>query len=68
VPTAAADYVPGQEKVDTATFAKYGLLGRTIENHRAQIRRAFGFREWTVADEERLAWLAGATAASPPPG
>ena len=35
------------------------MSGRTIEYHRAQIREAFGFREATRADEDRLtAWLA----------
>ena len=33
--------------------------GRTIEYHRAQIRKALGFREATVGDENKLAgWLA----------
>ena len=33
--------------------------GRTIEYHRAQVRDAFGFREFTRADEDTLAdWLA----------
>lgn len=33
--------------------------GRTIEYHRAQIRDVFGFREFTRADEDKLAdWLA----------
>jgi Domain of unknown function (DUF4158) len=59
LPAAAVDYVAGQVQVDAAVFAKYAFSGRTVEYHRAQIRRAFGFREWTVADEERLAaWLA----------
>ena len=35
------------------------VVGRTIKYHRAQIRRAFGFREPTRADEQRLTeWLA----------
>jgi Domain of unknown function (DUF4158) len=37
----------------------YRWTGRTIEYHRAQIREAFGFREFTRADEDKLAdWLA----------
>ncbi len=59
LPSAAVGYVAGQVKVAAGAFAKYAFSGRTIEYHRAQIRRAFGFREWTVADEECLAaWLA----------
>jgi hypothetical protein len=34
--------------------------GRSIKYHRAQVREAFGFREATVADEERwTGWLRG---------
>nr|WP_267595967.1 DUF4158 domain-containing protein [Carbonactinospora thermoautotrophica] len=46
-------------RVEPALFAKYAFSGRTIEYHRAQIRRALGFWESTRADEEALtAWLA----------
>jgi hypothetical protein len=40
-------------------FAKYSWTGRTIKNHRAQIRGVYGTRGPTEADEERWAqWLA----------
>lgn len=53
------DYVAGQVKVDAALFAEYRWSGSTIEYHRAQIRRFHGFREPTVADEDKLTfWLA----------
>ncbi|MBB3724545.1 DUF4158 domain-containing protein [Nonomuraea dietziae] len=59
VPKAAVDYVAGQVKVDAALFAEYRWSGSTIEYHRAQIRRFHGFREPTVADEDKLTfWLA----------
>ena len=59
VPKAAVDYVAGQVKVDPRVFGAYDWAGRTIEYHRAQIRRARGFRECTVGDEDKLAgWLA----------
>ncbi len=59
VPKAAVDYVAGQVKVDAAQFAEYRWSGSTIEYHRAQIRRFHGFREPTVADEDKLTfWLA----------
>jgi hypothetical protein len=59
VPGPAVEYVAGQVMVEPELFAKYAWAGRTIEYHRAQIRRVFGFRESTRADEERLAsWLA----------
>ena len=59
VPAAAVEYVAGLVQVDPTLFAEYAWSGRTIEYHRAQIRRAFGFREATRADEQVLAaWLA----------
>ena len=58
-PSAAVAYVAEQVKVEPAEFALYRWTGRTIEYHRAQIRDAFGFREFTRADEDKLAdWLA----------
>ncbi len=59
VPRAAVEYVAGQVKVDPNEFSRYDWSGRSIERHRAQIRKALGFREFTVGDEEKLAgWLA----------
>ena len=40
--------------MDPSELAKYGWSARTIEYHRAQIRRAFGFHKTTEADEARL--------------
>ena len=38
----------------------YEWDGRTVEYHRAQVRKFLGFRECTVTDAEKLAaWLAG---------
>ncbi len=49
----------GQVKVDAALFASYDWSGRTIKNHRAQIRDFHSFREPTVGDEDKLVdWLA----------
>jgi hypothetical protein len=46
-------------KVEPALFAKYSRRGRTIEYHRAQVRRAYGTRPPTEDDEDRWAqWLA----------
>jgi hypothetical protein len=59
VPRAAVEYVAGQVKVDPNEFSRYDWSGRSIERHRAQIRKALGFRECTVGDEDKLAgWLA----------
>jgi TnpA family transposase len=60
VPRAAVDYIASLVKVDPALFAKYSWRGRTTEYHRAQIRKAYGTRPPTEADEDRWArWLAG---------
>jgi hypothetical protein len=57
-PVPAVDYVAEQVNVDPGEMAAYRFIGRTIEYHRAQIRAAFGFREFTRADEDKLAdWL-----------
>jgi hypothetical protein len=59
LPRAALDYVAAQVKVRAEAFGEYQWSGRTIEYHRAQIRKALGFREVTVGDEDQLAgWLA----------
>ena len=58
VPPAAVSYLASLVKVDAALFAKYSWRGRTIEYHRAQIRRAYGTRPPTEDDEDRWArWL-----------
>ena len=59
VPPAAVDYMASLVKVSREAFAKYSWRSRSIEYHRAQIRRAFGTRPASEADEERWAvWLA----------
>ncbi|WP_406274500.1 DUF4158 domain-containing protein [Nocardia sp. NBC_00881] len=59
IPAAAVVYLAEKVTVDPGEFAAYRWTGRTIEYHRAQIRDAFGFREFTRADEEKLAdWMA----------
>lgn len=61
VPKAAVDYVASQVKVAPDAFGAYQWSGRTIEYHRAQVRKALGFRESTAGDEDKLAaWLAEA--------
>jgi hypothetical protein len=59
VPQAAVAYLGSLVKVAPVLFATYSWRGRTIEYHRAQIRRAYGTRPPTEADEDRWAqWLA----------
>ena len=59
VPPAAVRYLASLVKVDPALFAKYPWKGRSIEYHRARVRRVYGTRGPTEDDEERWAqWLA----------
>lgn len=59
LPTSVVSYVARQVGVDEDRFTSYAWSGRAIERHRAQIRRAFGFREFSRGDEDKLAdWLA----------
>jgi hypothetical protein len=59
LPPVAVAYVAEQVAVDPADFAAYPWAGRSIKYHREQIRAAFGFREFTRGDEDKLAgWLA----------
>jgi hypothetical protein len=44
VPPAAVGYLASLVKVDPALFAKYAWKGRSIECHRAQVRRVYGTR------------------------
>jgi hypothetical protein len=58
-PAAAVGYVAEQVNIAPAAFAAYSWSGRSITYHRSQIRDAFGFREFTRGDEDKLAgWLA----------
>jgi TnpA family transposase len=60
IPRAAIDFMAGQVKVDPVLFAEYPFSGRTVEYHRAQIRKFHKFSEASVADQQRLTvWLAG---------
>ena len=58
IPDAAVEFVARQVGVSATEFAFYDWSGGTIESHRAQIRRALGFRECGVADADKLTeWL-----------
>jgi hypothetical protein len=49
------DFVAAQVKVHAAHLGLYAWDGPTIKRHRAEIRRHFGFRTFTVADYDKLA-------------
>jgi uncharacterized protein YecE (DUF72 family) len=56
----AVQFVAAQVKARAADLGFYEWDGPTIKRHRAEIRRFFGFQEFTVADGDELAeWLAG---------
>ena len=58
IPSDAVQFVAQQVGVDPGTWKDYPWQGRSVEYHRASIRRYLGFREATVADTEALkAWL-----------
>ncbi len=58
IPRPAVRYVASQINVAPEYLRDYAWQGRTIERHRAQIRKILGFREATVADGEELGkWL-----------
>src|SRR6478752_3221296 len=58
-PPAAVVYMARQVGVDPAGLVDYEWVGRTVEYHRAQIRRFLGFRRFGEDDEAKLAgWLA----------
>jgi len=58
IPRSVVDYVAHQLKLDAALFSEYDWEGRTITNHRTQIREHFEFRDATSADgEEMTNWL-----------
>jgi TnpA family transposase len=58
IPAAAVEFVAAQLRVAPGEFAGYDWSGRSIKNHRAQVRSALGFREATRGDQDKLtAWL-----------
>lgn len=59
MPGEAVEFVARQVQVPAAELDVYEWTGRTVEYHRAQIRRHLGFRECSVADADKLTgWLA----------
>lgn len=53
------EFVAKQVRVPASDLGFYDWQGRQIKAHRAEIRRALGFRECSVVDGEKLtAWLA----------
>lgn len=59
LPPMAVSYVAQQAGVEPELLVDYDWSGRAIKRHRVQIRDAFGFREFSKGDEDKVAdWLA----------
>lgn len=58
IPGVVISFVATQVGVDASTYLQYDWQGRTIKDHRAEIRRLLNFRESTIADAEQMQqWL-----------
>lgn len=58
VPGVVITFVATQVGVASEAYLQYDWQGRTIKDHRAEIRKLFDFRESTVADGEQMKqWL-----------
>lgn len=58
VPWSVVSYVATQAAVPAEEYLRYDWQERAIRYHRAEVRKHFGFREFTVDDGETLtAWL-----------
>ena len=58
IPRMAITFVANQLNLLPEQFQDYNWRGRSIQNHRAQIRQFTGFRQATVADQNQLrTWL-----------
>ncbi|NER26159.1 MAG: DUF4158 domain-containing protein, partial [Symploca sp. SIO1C4] len=58
IPKIIISYIAQQLKIPEVIYSEYNWLGRSISNHRASIRKLFGFRTATIADgEEIVNWL-----------
>src|SRR5258706_6251170 len=59
IPVAAVGFVASQVGVEAAELVRYDWAGRSIEDHRRQVRDALGFRVFTRGDEDKMVvWLA----------
>lgn len=58
IPDTVIKYIASQLQVDPLLYSQYNWQGRTIKNHRAEIREIFGFRTATLSDSEEISeWL-----------
>ena len=58
IPETIISYIAQQLQIPDRFYSDYDWQGRSISNHRASIRKLFGFRTVTIADgEEMVDWL-----------
>ncbi|PHJ67303.1 transposase [Nostoc linckia z18] len=58
IPETVITYIASQLKSDPSLYSQYNWQGRSIKNHRAEIRDLFGFRTATMSDSEEISdWL-----------
>ncbi len=58
IPDNIISYIAQQLQIPSDSYLDYDWQGRSISNHRAAIRKLFGFRIATIADgEEMVNWL-----------
>ncbi|NET03612.1 MAG: Tn3 family transposase [Symploca sp. SIO2B6] len=58
IPKVIISYIAQQLKIPETIYSEYNWQGRSISNHRASIRKLFGFRTATISDgEEMVNWL-----------
>ena len=58
IPDVIISYIASQLKVDSQLYSQYNWQGRSLKNHRAEIRQLFGFRTVTISDSESISnWL-----------
>jgi len=58
IPDSVIKYVASQLQVDSSLYSQYNWQGRTIKQHRAEIREMFEFRTVTLSDSVALSdWL-----------
>ncbi len=58
IPDIIISYIASQLKTDSSLYYQYNWQGRSIKNHRAEIRQLFQFRTATISDSEEISnWL-----------
>ena len=58
IPALIISYIASQLKTSTDLYSEYNWQGRSIKNHRAEIRKLFQFRVATISDSEEMSnWL-----------